>query len=280
MYRLTIKIRETLKDELSDLALGLGAGSVSSRPAGDRAVELDIITDNPSMLEGHFSGDIAMRELSDEDWKYRWMEDYHGCSIGDDIVIIPYLSDCSQGITESRRYRIFLDPRDAFGDGMHPTTALCMMLLHELLEPLGADDKRGLRMLDAGTGTGVIAILGSLMDLGNIDAIDIEEDSAERARFNCRINAADGISVSRSDLASFNAPGPYDIIVANLLSSVVTANMGKLISILKSGGTLIISGISRQWDMEMRELFSGNGLILRRHEVSGEWNCYVLKISP
>jgi hypothetical protein len=70
MYRLTIKIPETLKDEYSDMALELGAGSVSSRQAGDGGVELDIITDNHGMLEGHFSGEISMTELSDEDWKY------------------------------------------------------------------------------------------------------------------------------------------------------------------------------------------------------------------
>jgi ribosomal protein L11 methyltransferase len=262
------------------MALELGAGSVSSRQAGDGGVELDNITDNHGMLEGHFSGEISMTELSDEDWKYRWMEDYHGSSIGDDILIIPYLPDRGEGVAESRRYRILLDPRDAFGDGMHPTTALCMKLLHELLDPLGADERLRLRMLDAGTGTGVIAILGSLMGLGHIDAIDIEEESAQRARFNCRINSAESISVSRSDLASFNAPAPYDVIVANLLSSVVTANMGKLISITKGSGALIVSGISGQWDMEMRQLFSDSGLILARHEVSGEWNCYVLKISP
>jgi ribosomal protein L11 methyltransferase len=177
-------------------------------------------------------------------------------------------------------YRIYLDPRDAFGDGMHPTTILCMKHLKELFGDGSSCGKSTLRMLDAGTGTGVIAILGHLLGLGRIDAIDIEKDSAERAAFNCRINGAEIINVTQSDLASFNAPEPYDVIVANLLSSVITANMTRLISLMKKDASLIVSGISSQWDSDMRKLFNENGLSLHCHGTMGQWNCYVLKISP
>jgi len=278
MYQVSITARAEDEDRLTETLFSLGADSVSSCESDREEVVLMAIFDDIREVQNFFSEDqYVVQKMGDEVWKYRWLEFFQGYPVNDTIYIIPVTSDHRPPGEYSRVIR--LDPRDAFGDGRHPTTSLCLIKLEEILLLMAEDERRRLELLDVGTGTGVLSILAAIMDVGTIDAIDIEEAAVENARYNASINGCERIRFFASGVAEFAAGDGYDLVVANLLTWIVKENIGKLKSLVRDSGTLIVSGISNMWHDEAMGIFASAGLLLLGHESRDGWNCYILKKS-
>ena len=122
-----------------------------------------------------------------------------------------------------------------FGDGRHPTTQLCLQAV-SALSPRG----RSFRMLDFGSGSGVLSIAAARLG-GAVEAIEIDEQAIAHAQANLAANGVEGSVTQRTSLAGVG--GGFDLVVANILRSVLLAFAGPLVERLAPTGTLVLSGL-------------------------------------
>ena len=155
----------------------------------------------------------------------------------------------------------------AFGTGLHPTTRLCLAALERLADHGGVE---GRAVLDVGCGSGILAIaavrLGAASALGvDTDPIAIEATTANarRNRIARRIRAREG-TVPTGD-------GPFDVVLANLIASLLVRLAPELRAELAPGGTLLASGIFADREAEVRDAFEGAGLRVTDRLAEGDW---------
>jgi ribosomal protein L11 methyltransferase len=156
-----------------------------------------------------------------------------------------------------------------FGSGSHPTTALCLELLDDLLAP-------GQSVLDLGTGSGVVAIAAGRLGASSVDACDIDPFAVETAQENVGANdLQDLITVTEDDFPSLLKrvePGAYDLIVSNILAPVHEANLRDgLARLLRPGGRVILSGFKDSHVAGLRTCLEDQGLELDSVHQSGPW---------
>ena len=187
------------------------------------------------------SGSKTVRE---EDWANNWKQYFKPLPVGNNLIIVPTWDD-NVPPEFSGRTRIVMDPGMAFGSGQHETTRLCLEMIEKHLKP-------GERVLDVGTGSGILAI-GSLL-LGAKDAVGIDIDplavkvSAENAE---RSGLSDRFEAKCCDLAG-DISGQFGLIVANIVADIVLKLIPDTPRLLAKGGKLILSGIitERRADVE------------------------------
>jgi ribosomal protein L11 methyltransferase len=228
------------------------------------------VTDATEML-GHLQafglrpiGELRTRVIHEEDWAEAWKAHFPVLRVGRRLVIRPTW----------RRHRskpgdvvLALDPGMAFGTGLHPTTRLCLALVEDLAD---SGLLAGVRVLDVGCGSGILAIaaarLGAASVLGlDPDPIAIESTSANarRNRLVRRVRARQG-SIPSGD-------GPYDVVLANLVASLLVELAPGLRDELGPGGTIVASGIFVDREDEVRRAFESAGLRVGGRRAEGDW---------
>ncbi len=228
------------------------------------------------MEEGFFLGNsFIFEELHEEIARQRFQEEYAGYAVTDGFYILP--AAVGRMAPAEFRHVICLDGYRAFGDGRHPTTRMCLHMMESFLGSMDAGTRRGLRLLDAGTGTGILAIAASMLGAGTVDAFDMDPGSVESARSNGEMNGLRGIGFRVSDIAGYAGGVSYDIVMANLLSDVLVGNAGSLAGFVRPGGTMIASGVSDMRRDGVLDVFTGLGFdVLHRMGEEG-WNCFFMK---
>ncbi len=171
------------------------------------------------------------QEVHEEDWADGWKKYYQTLHLTDRLVINPSWIDYAPAAGE---IVIALDPGSAFGTGTHETTALCAELLDELLLP-------GDRVLDLGTGSGILAIIAAKLGAGEVEAIDIDQLAVGVAAENCRVNAV-AVDCRQGELKDAHRRD-YDIIVANIIADVIALLAADIPQHLATGGLFVASGI-------------------------------------
>ena len=161
---------------------------------------------------------------------------------------------------------IDLDPGAAFGNGLHPSTQLCLVALEERVAP-------GMRALDVGTGSGVLAIAAARHGAASVDALDIEPAAVATARENVarnelldRVRVAVG-TVERTGQFAWR----YDLVVANILAPVIIQLAPALVAALAPGGRLLAAGITTDGAAAVHESLAAAGLAAIEHRRSGAW---------
>ncbi|MEA2548810.1 MAG: ribosomal protein methyltransferase [Chloroflexota bacterium] len=209
-------------------------------------------------------GEITTRLVHEADWAEAWKAHFPVLRIGRRIVIKPTWRDHD---AQPDDVVLDLDPGMAFGTGLHPTTRLCLVGLEAVAD-------RGLlgnvRVLDVGCGSGILAIaaakLGALSVLGvDTDPIAVEATDANAAR-----NGLAGAIVARAGSLPSGAP-PHDIVLANLIASVLIALASSLRDELRRGGILLASGIFIDREADVRAAFDAAGLDVTTRLAEGDW---------
>lgn len=200
--------------------------------------------------------EAELSSIREEDWANNWKQYFKPVKIGEKLVIKPsweeYDNDGSRIILE-------IDPASSFGTGQHHTTRLCLELLEKSL-------KNGDVILDMGCGSGILSIGAILLGADRAVAVDIEENAAETAMENAVKNNISpekystfyGNILTDDELAG-RIDAKYDVIAANIVADVLIAMKKYFLRYIRSGGTLIVSGIIEERMHEVIDALEGVG---------------------
>ncbi len=212
-------------------------------------------------LGEHFVGELQTRIVKDEDWANAWKDYYFVTHIGKRLVIRPSWREYTP---KDEEVMITLDPGMAFGTGLHPTTHMC-------LEQVEKRTQQGMRVLDVGTGSGILAIAAARLGAAHVYAIDNSSVAAESARANAEMNdLSDKVEVVLGILDEQEAgrmAGQYDLVVANIIAHIIGSIAEQLVQVLAPTGLLVVSGIieARRQDAEGPLLAAGLELVEEQH---------------
>lgn len=199
------------------------------------------------------------RVIDEEEWAEAWKAHYDVLRVGP-FVIRPTWRPAELRPGE---LLIELDPGMAFGTGAHPTTRLCLRALAEWLRP-------GERVLDLGTGSGILAIAAARRGAARVWALDIDPVAVRVARENVRRNGlSDRVEVGQGSLEEALARGEcFDGILANILAPVIRRFCEQgLSALLRPGGWAVVSGfLEGEQEASVREALEAAGL-----RVCGRW---------
>jgi ribosomal protein L11 methyltransferase len=264
---------------------GLGAVADPSQPAtvraylparDPRAVRDAVATADRAL--GHLGafglreiGELATTVVHESDWATAWKRHVRVMRIGRRIVIRPTW----------RRHRrapddvvIAMDPGMAFGTGLHPTTRLCLAGIERwaddgLLAHGAARDGRA-RLLDVGCGSGVLAVAAGLLGAGELIGLDTDPLAIEATLANARRNRlARPLRAWQGSVPS--GAGPFDLVAANLIASVLISLASGLRDELRPGGRLLASGIFVDREGDVRSAFVAAGLVIVHRAAEGDW---------
>jgi ribosomal protein L11 methyltransferase len=211
---------------------------------------------------------LTVHKREDEDWADAWVASSSRTHVGRRVTVRAPWYDYQPAADE---IVLTLDSGLAFGSGNHGSTRLAVVALEDELMP-------GVRVLDVGTGTGILAIAAARLGAGGIDAIDIDPVAVGIANVNAERNGvADIVRVARSNFGSEDScQGEYDVVVANNVASLLMDLAPSLTRAVRGGGVLILSGIIDFKEAIVREAFEALGLrFVRRDELDG-WVMLVL----
>lgn len=205
--------------------------------------------------------EIRLGHIEEEEWATAWKQYYRPLPIGRRLLVKP---SWESALDYAGRQVIELDPGMAFGTGTHATTAMCMELLEDL--PV-----LGKRVLDLGTGSGILAVTAALLGAQSVTALDYDPVAVRVARENIALNGfADRISVQESDLFAA-AFGKYDIIVANIVAGIITRALPDVGQYLAPQGVLVASGIILDKEDGVLAALLEAGLTVRDRRECDEW---------
>ena len=214
------------------------------------------------------------RLIEDGDWKHAWRDHYRPIPVGESLLIIP----AWMTVAESDRHPIILEPGMAFGTGTHPTTKLCLQAMETHLQ-------RGDRVLDVGTGSGILSIAAARLGAERVWALDTDPDAIDVASDNLdRNDVSTCVQLHVGDLSEVvgsNNIRPVELLVANILAPVLTSLLeGGMSDALRPEGTIILSGILFDQVDPLLELAEKIGLILDEIDAEDEWRALVFRKSP
>ncbi|MBK1877904.1 50S ribosomal protein L11 methyltransferase [Pelagicoccus mobilis] len=221
------------------------------------------------------SGEAKIRQIQDSDWKDSYKEHFKPWSIGP-LHWVPVWLKGEYDMPEGHE-AVWLDPGMAFGTGNHGTTRLCVERLIEARERIGADQVSGLKVVDAGCGSGILAISAKRLGFGEVTGFDNDPDAVRIAVENGELNQTPEVPFTVGDLESGFADQPYDLVLANILAVVLIEFCEQIAPVVADGGTLILSGILTHEAEKVKAAFEPlrDWKDIQIHEL-GEWSSVTL----
>ena len=211
---------------------------------------------------------FSMAEAAYEDWNAVWEEEgFHPIVIDDTIVI----HDVKHTDVPSVPYDIIITPKLAFGTGSHQTTRMIMRELAQL-------DLTGKSVADAGTGTGILAIMCVKRGAEDVFAYDIDEWSVENTRDNLLLNGIHNqVTVEKGDASVLSSTGNKDLLIANINRNILLNDLPVFCSKLNPHGLLLLSGFYTEDAAVLVDAAQKQGLTLIKKESDENWCVLLLK---
>ncbi len=237
--------------------------AVSVFVPSDRSYMDDLAFIRQRMGEIGLHGEIELVGVNEEDWANSWKQYYKPLKIGRRMVICPAWEQYEPTGDE---LVIRMDPGMAFGTGTHETTRLVIRLLEDYTRP-------GCRMLDVGTGTGILAICASRLGASVCRAYDIDPTAVRVARENIQDSGLSNVTCDQSDLlrqVSLEG-GPYDLICANIVADIIIRMTPDVGNYLADGGVLLASGIIAERCDDVVAAFEAHGFRVVERLIDNDW---------
>lgn len=178
--------------------------------------------------------DFMAELVPGQDWNQEWEKHYFQPIVVADRVVVhsSFHTDVPQA-----EYDIVVDPRMAFGTGHHATTRLMLQGVLKYVRP-------GIKVLDMGTGTGILAILAKMAGAGDVTGIEIDPFAAENARENVQLNLGIGepVKIIAGDASNLEGISGVELFLANINRNVITADIAKYVSTMSVGAKIVVSG--------------------------------------
>jgi ribosomal protein L11 methyltransferase len=208
--------------------------------------------------------EIETITIPEQDWGEKWKKFFKPFQVTSRIVVKPPWSSFQP---KKSTVSIIINPGMAFGTGTHATTKLCIRALERGLR------KKGLSVLDVGTGSGILSILAGRMGAGEVLGVDTDEVAVEVARENVRQNrVSDLVKVRKGGIG--HIPRQFDVVVANIDFKGLRRMRAPLLHHLKRKGLLVLSGVLKGEEVRLRQYYMETGhLLWARSTREGEWVC-------
>lgn len=281
-------------DLLADIAGEAGFESFEVTPSGLKGYVQQQLFDRTTLDMGIADFPIDnvditydVNEAEDRDWNEQWeQEGFDPIIVNSEQGIVNsdnqpcvvihdgrHFPDPSLFTLHSSPFTIEIDARQAFGTGTHETTRMICSALLELKDSRLA----GARVLDCGTGTGILSICA--LKLGAAEAIgyDIDEWSVDNARHNAVINQVDDRFQSLLGDASIlnNVEGTFDIVLANINRNILLSDLPAFREKMSAGAILILSGFYTSDSPMLISKAETLGLTLQKQKEDHDWACLV-----
>lgn len=206
---------------------------------------------------------ITWEQIEDQDWSSNWKVHFKPFAIVPGLVIAPTWEEYQAREGEQV---IVMDPGMAFGTGHHGTTALSLAFVQKIVS-----QGKGNRVLDVGTGTGILGMGAALFGASRVLAIDNDPEAVRAAGENVVLNKLESVmEVALTPLGQVKAA--YDLIIANIIHDVLLTMAEDFARLLQEGGNLVLSGILHgEQEKNIIRVFEGLGFVLQGREQQDEW---------
>lgn len=198
-------------------------------------------------------------------WNEEWEKNYDPIAVDDLVYVRASFHEPVPGFS----HEIVINPKMSFGTGHHATTF--QMLRHQ-----GTLDHQGKRVLDVGSGTGILAIMANLLGATAVEAFDIDDWCVDNGNENFDLN---GLStrMGLGTIREVNPQGSFDIVLANINKNVLLDEMGIYAGLLKSQGYLLLSGFYTEDIEDLVEVAKPLGLVLQKTSSKDNWAALILQ---
>jgi ribosomal protein L11 methyltransferase len=206
------------------------------------------------------------RKIPKENWNQSWESNFSPIEVNQTIYVRATFHDSAP---ETYKHEIIITPKMSFGTGHHETTSQVMQLQLEI-------DHQGKKVLDVGTGTGILAILASKLGATQIHAFDIDDWSVENTLENIELNNTSNISVVKGTIADQEIK-PYDIVLANINRNILLDEIPQYVNFMIAGSIIVMSGFYEHDISDIEGLALKTGLKKIKQISKNNWAAVVLE---
>ncbi|OIK16608.1 ribosomal protein L11 methyltransferase [Bacillus sp. MUM 116] len=212
---------------------------------------------------------VTISEVNEEEWATAWKKYYNPVKISEKFTIVPTWEIYNP--VSSDELIIELDPGMAFGTGTHPTTVMCIQALERAV-------KSGDRVIDVGTGSGVLSIAAAMLGAVDVRAYDLDEVAVTQAKLNIKLNKVNEVvSISQNNLLDGVEENAADVVVANILAEVILRFTDDVAKVLKPDGYFIASGIIQQKKDQVKDALVASGFDIVETILMEDWVALIAK---
>ena len=213
--------------------------------------------------------EVSLQNLKEEDWEESWKQYYQPIPIGEQLLIVPqWLSPENK----DHRIPVILDPGMIFGTGAHASTQMCLRALEQVIHG-------GERVIDLGSGSGILSIAALLLGADTATGVDIDPKAEDIARENAALNgltaprftAVTGNVIGDKAMMERLSAGGYDVVLANIVADVIVPLSAVVPHFLRPDGVFICSGILNTRLPEVIAAIASSGLTITQQEMQDDW---------
>lgn len=231
---------------------------------------------NGPAYPGYVRPELEIKRIAEEDWSSSWKGNFKPLRVGAHLVIRPTWEEFAAAPGD---IIIDLDPGMAFGTGTHATTRLCLTVLERIMSREITPGRYARKVLDVGTGSGILGIAAAKLGAQQVVAIDVDEDAVRAAAGNSALNGVSAhIQVSDTPLAMIG--GFFDVILANILAEDLARLAPELTGRLAPGGFLVLSGILTEKEPLVADRYADFDPVPVEVLREEDWSCMVYRRQP
>ncbi|BBB32074.1 ribosomal protein L11 methyltransferase [Thermotomaculum hydrothermale] len=215
--------------------------------------------------------DVIIEDFEEKDWVEEFKKFFKPFDMNKYFRVIPLWEKGNKSVYSEGKINLIIEPGQAFGTGLHGTTSLCAEFLKEY-----AENKNGFTMLDVGTGSGILSVIGKKLGAKEITAFDIDPHCSEVFVKNFEINDInlDNINFFIGEIRDLRVKC-YDIVIVNIIESIVRDILKDVIPFV--GDKLVISGILEKDSDGFEKFLKKFNLKILDRRVNGEWIGYLIE---